>query len=279
MKLSYKSREMFIYGYQFPLNGAVADALCKDKSATYELLKECKIPAIPHLYFTCPEWKHYVGGSDDQQRLNDLLSEYGMLVLKPNEGTGGRDVYFVDRVETVLEAQMKIFKRNDAMAVSPFFQIEDEYRTIVLNDTVKITYKKKRPSVIGDGVKNVALLAHEKYSGLVEVAPSVDLNYVPLAGAEFILSQKHNLGLGGEAQDVDDSVLLQQIEELAIKVAKIITIRFAAVDIVILSGVPYVLEINSGVMAENYGSTSKANYDKIKKIYEEAINEDLKFMM
>jgi hypothetical protein len=49
------------------------------------------------------------------------------------------------------------------MDISPYYQIENEWRTIVLNGEIKLIYRKERPHLTGDGVHSVGELFLQKF--------------------------------------------------------------------------------------------------------------------
>ncbi|MDR0751619.1 MAG: hypothetical protein LBF12_03400 [Christensenellaceae bacterium] len=271
IRLSFNNKEMYIYGYQFPINNAVADALCCDKSATYELLSKRGISAVEHYYFTSPEWKHYTGCYDDEEKLLKLLEKHKRIVLKPNEGTAGDGVCFVDNLEELQKAREKIFKRTDSMAVCIYYSIKDEYRCIVLNNKAKIIFKKMRPAVLGDGVSDIRTLIDSSSVKVLDINKEINFEYVPMINERVEISLKHNLGLGAHADSNINKEIKVKIAELASNASAIIGIKFASIDIIDTMDGLKILEINSGVMAENYASQSDENYSNIKALYEEVI--------
>ncbi|GHU32783.1 hypothetical protein FACS1894166_06810 [Bacilli bacterium] len=65
-------------------------------------------------------------------------------MVKPNNGTGGDCVFKVSTISELNDAVKKVFARFDAMAISPFMEVEQEYRLIVLDGEIELAYLKKR---------------------------------------------------------------------------------------------------------------------------------------
>ena len=64
---------------------------------------------------------------------------------------------------------------------------------------------------------------------------------------------------------------------MAIDISEKINLKFGSIDIIkTYDDKYYVLEINSGVMIENYISLVENGYDNAKKIYTDAIKEMFK---
>ena len=256
------------WGYQLPENRAGAHLIAKDKSATYELLTKSGVPAVPHFLFITPEEFAFLGVQSNWDGIYALLEKYGKIVLKPNEGTGGESVLLAKtKGETELAAG-RIFQKYRTLAVSPYLDIQAEYRVVVSGEKVKLTFSKRRPAVVGDGKRNVFALAAEKYRN---AELTTDGAYVPKEGEEVLLTWHHNLGKGGYAERVTDNAVLEKLTPLALSAAKAMGLDLCSVDIVFSEGKYAVLEINSGVMTEFFARESEENYQTAKEIYREAI--------
>src|SRR5260370_14726422 len=90
----------------------------------------------------------------------DLLSQHPEgLVVKPNEGTSGKSVFWVSTRPRLERAVAEIFSSHLTLAVSPFVEIEDEVRVIVIDELAVVVYRKNRPYVVGDGKRSLLELA------------------------------------------------------------------------------------------------------------------------
>ena len=226
------------------------------------------IPNIKHELFMSMKKQKYTGAISIWSNLINRLNKYGKLVCKPNNGTGGDEVYLVTNQAELENATNIIFTDSDAMAISPYVEIIDEYRCVVLDGKIKLVYKKKRPSIIGDGIRTVnEIIAKSRGADMTPMSE----NIVLAEGEEHILNWKHNLGLGASAKIVP----LQECNpinfNLAKQVAHKLNIRFASIDIVLVGSEYKVLEVNSGVMLEFFSRESENNYQIAKYIYKDAI--------
>ena len=70
---------------------------------------------------------------------------------------------------------------------------------------------------------------------------------------------------------VTDAALLNRITPIALAAAKAVGVTFASVDVIKTQNGYSVLEINSGVMTENFARESEENYRTVKEIYREAV--------
>ena len=272
LKLSRRGGVMYIYGYQFPLNDAAAELICGDKAALSAVLSGWDIPSAEHLFFMSPSNLHYTGSPGNWTQLTGLLSRYGRLVCKRNSGSGGSGVYIVSDQAELERTAADIFRSSRSMSVSPFYEINNEFRVIMLNGSARLIYKKILPHVIGDGEHAVFELACKKYRrdiGRLEI--TADLVKVPAAGEKVNIGWKHNLGQGSEAVIVEDEALSKRLSELSIRAAGALKIKFASVDIIETPEKLMILEINSGIMMENFALSGEKNYHTAKKIYYDAV--------
>lgn len=267
----------YILGYQFGLNTCSVHSICCDKSAASEVMSALNIPNIEHIFFMSPTNQKYVGKNGNWLAMTELLNTYGKLVCKSNNGTGGNSVYCVSNQYELENAAFKVQRSSRAMAISPYYDIENEYRTIVLNGEIKLVYVKQRPYIIGDGIHSIANLVCKE----IENGKSVKLDemeqkdfYKILDENEiFYLGWKHNLGKGSYAVIEDSDIVIRNIQEIVYNVVEKMNIRFASIDIVKCNGEYKVLEINSGVMMEHFSQQDDNTYKIAKNIYREAILE------
>lgn len=172
----------YIYGYRFDLNSTAAGYICQDKVATYQILNNAGIPAVPHTLVSSHQVYY------DEVWKKDARS-WQRFVLKPTSGAGGRNIYLFDdsdATNTFIHRHKK-----EVWSVSPFLSIVKETRLIVLDDTVLLAFEKHSP-VIRHGIPmfNLRLGANA-----VNITPTKE--YVTLA-----LQAQKALGIRFGAVDV-----------------------------------------------------------------------------
>ncbi|MDR0985361.1 MAG: ATP-grasp domain-containing protein [Mycoplasmataceae bacterium] len=231
IQLTKNKQHRYIYGYNFDINNSASSRLCDDKSALFELLNKNHISSVPHFYFMNPNSPWFIK-SNWQLKIKQLFSKYKKIVIKPNNGTGGNDVYLTTSESQLHKYVSNIFSKHDSLAVSPYLEIKNEYRLIVLNNKVLLTYKKDRQ--------------HNEW--------------------------RHNLQLGAKPQIISDNKILNKLTPIALKVINLINISFCSIDIVEVENKYYILEVNSGVMMDKFSSISKKNYEISKVIYSKVIH-------
>ncbi len=208
------TKRHFAYGYHLGLNSAVAHRIANDKAATAEVLQMNGIPCVPHSLFLSPRLSEYIPATGSWQAMLDLLEQSPKgIVVKPNEGTSGNLVFKVLTKPALELAVSEIFSMNLNLAISPYLEIENEVRVILVDTLPVIVYGKSRPSIVGDGVHSVLELAlatmpAERLSALLPRMAgdpdSASLETVLPSGQHHALSWRHNLDSGA------DPVLLQQ---------------------------------------------------------------------
>ena len=231
-------------------------------------------PNIEHRLFASPHEQKFVGKTGCWAQLMKLLKDCGTLVIKPNDGTGGDRVFKVSSVYELETAVHTIYEKSGYLAASPFYEIANEYRTIVLDGVARLIYVKRRPHITGDGMSTVAelLVRHLEGQSNVNDIPALSAaDRVPEKGEEILLGWKHNLGLGARAELLQEGPVKHEIEHIVADVTRCLGVRFASIDVAETSEGLKVLEINSGVMMENFAGQDAQSRETAKSIYRDAI--------
>jgi hypothetical protein len=223
LRLQTGADTRWIVGYKFDVNRSASAELAQDKVATYHALAAANVPAIPHyLVRSLPhEFVH-------EETLHEKLANQA-VVIKPLEGTGGRQVEHFPSSETALAA----IRASDepAWAVSPYYDLKAEYRLITLDSAVLLAYEKTNPYYRGS---------------------------LPL----------FNLGYGAKAVNLQPSELLQQLTDMAVQSMQLLSLRVASVDIARLQdGSLAVMEVNDGIMMEHYARQSTEYKKRAEDVY------------
>ncbi len=271
-----------IYGYAFDLNPAAVAMTCDDKVATSQLLSAAGVAAVPHELVIAPEFGRWVGQSSVGRRTDELTGAFGWpLVVKPNDGTGGADVYRAADRGAAEVALSSILTRHRGAALGPWREVTAEHRVLVVDGNTPLIYRKDRPSVRGDGASAVIeLVANAVVAGAVESdivrdwmdthEPSL-LRRVPANGEVVHLGLRHNLGAGSVPVLVDDGPLFDELSRLALLATAELGAVFCSVDVVDSEAGREVLEVNSGVMLERLAAESPDWWSRAEAVYEAAL--------
>jgi len=274
-----EGKTRFTFGYDVGLNSAMAHRIANDKSATAEVLAMSGVACIPHALFLNPRLNLHIPPQGSWEQMLGLLEQSAKgVVVKPNEGTSGRDVILATTRPALELAANRIFSSYPGLAVSPYVEIEDEIRVILIDDVAAVVYRKARPAVTGDGTHSLLELAlaatpPERRSavlpGLFADVDRAELDAVLPPGQQRVLNWRHNLDSGATPVVLDEGDIRQACVQLAIRAARAIGIRFASVDVVRVDGGWQVLEINSGVMME---ALSKLHPELVYATYSAALD-------
>lgn len=143
-----------MYGVDPGLNDCTSFQLAKHKSAAYAVLASSGVPAVPHHFVANPAYRR--NGDGGIGTALKWLKHYGNpLVVKPDDGSKGRQVSRVQDADELRLALDQLFARFQHAAVSPFRQAEREYRVVVLDGMPKLMFSKLRAD--GEWRHNLAL--------------------------------------------------------------------------------------------------------------------------
>ncbi|MBQ2350540.1 MAG: hypothetical protein II393_04710 [Cytophagales bacterium] len=260
-------RKVKIFGYSFDINDSVACSICRDKAICSEVLKNNSISSVYHKAF----FRH-----DCFTELSDYCHDIGYpVVVKQNDGGTGNNILYTGDYGSLKTNVDKIFSQYNILSISRYEEIEDEYRFLMINNNLELCYKKIRQHVVGDGFSTVKDLLVA-----TNITPTVDLDscYIPSVNEVVITNWQHNLSKGAVPEVVED--IDEDMLSLAIKTTQALDLKAGCVDIIVTrQKQKKVLEVNSGIMMDNFSQCRKTDYDYYniaKKIYKKILLESLK---
>lgn len=267
----------FLAGYKSALNDHALGMVLDDKYALYDVLKEKNIPVTEYNIVYGERVKEdYAQGCNSFDYVKDYFySHNNDIVLKPNDGTCGRDVYRVRDINELEELYNRLTRKYFSINMGPFYHIKNEYRFIVLDGKVRIAYKKNKPVVYGDGKSTIRdLLVKFNSRFFTDKLDDPIYDKVLNVGEEYEYNWKFNLSQGAIASEITDNELYSRLEQIALNAANKVGLRFGSVDIIVTEdGKALILEMNSGVMLENYIEQFSNGYNNAKELYKEVISE------
>lgn len=283
IKLTKDNKIRYINGYKFGLNSHSLGLILDDKYATYELLNSLGISVCKHhILFRPNNHNSYAKNYNSFDYCYDLFLKYNKnVILKVNNGTCGDGVYHITTKKELKKIYNHLLKYNFSISLCPYYDIKNEYRVILLNNEIKIMYGKINPVVIGNGKDKLIDLLKDfniNYFGYkTNLKKNINYNKVLKKDEKFIYDFKYNLSKGSIITEDIDKETKSIISKMAKDVSKKINLGFGSIDIIKTNDDKYyVLEINSGVMIENYIKLTSDGFKKAKKVYEEAILEMFK---
>ena len=283
IKLTKGNKIRYINGYKFGLNSHSLGLILDDKYATYELLNSLGISVCKHhILFRPNNHNSYAKNYNSFDYCYDLFLKYNKnVILKVNNGTCGDGVYHITTKKELKKIYNHLLKYNFSISLCPYYDIKNEYRVILLNNEIKIMYGKINPVVIGNGKDKLIDLLKDfniNYFGYkTNLKKNINYNKVLKKDEKFIYDFKYNLSKGSIITEDIDKETKSIISKMAKDVSKKINLGFGSIDIIkTIDDKYYVLEINSGVMIENYIKLTSDGFKKAKKVYEEAVLEMFK---
>ena len=134
----------YIWGRDFGLNPASSAAILNDKYAIYETLTYHHIPAV-ECQIIYPEgdpnpWA--VGCNSLAFAAQYFRAHRGHIVLKPNYGSQGIGVRQITSLPELTRAYREVFARSYSASLCPFYNIQHEYRVVILDGAVRLAYMK-----------------------------------------------------------------------------------------------------------------------------------------
>ncbi len=189
-----------------PLNTAAAQALARDKIATYQLLEEARLP-IP-IWFPFFGERHLdtITNADPTMRLenvavrlqqyfpNFLVSHSPNLIVKPGRSSGGNGVTQCTTMDDVLHAAKHSLEFSYSGVVQEYIEGTD-YRVVFLNDKLLIMTHDEQEAIVVDDIipKDVRDLVSKAQQTLGLRYGSIDLRK-KIDGSFVILELNGNPG-------------------------------------------------------------------------------------
>ena len=265
MILEKDNKTRYIAGYKFGLNNHALGLVCDDKYALYDVLCQLNLPVAEY---------YIVFHNYDKNKIKEYAKKYNNhIVVKVNEGTCGNDMYQVHTEKELFERIDELLIKSYSISLSPFYEIKNEYRSIIFNNQIELFYGKKRPIVVGNGINTIyELLCDFNPHYFKKIKDHTNLDQILEKGQVYEYGWQHNLSKGAIPFDPEENEIKEKVQALALKVAKKLELKFASVDIIELqNGDIMVLEVNSGVMMENYAKIMNNGRETVKEIYRKAI--------
>ena len=176
VRLSKDGKTRHIFGSFWDINSAASDRIACDKTACSLILSQGGVPVIPHK-LVCnplrrPGWS---GENGAWARAANFFEKHNRkVVIKPNQGTMGQDVYLCETMPQLETAAHAIFQNHSDAALSPYREIENEYRVFYLNGRAMFSYGKTKGDTwqhnLNQGAKAFEVTDEKKIAALHNLA-------------------------------------------------------------------------------------------------------------
>jgi glutathione synthase/RimK-type ligase-like ATP-grasp enzyme len=265
----------YLFGYKIGLNDHALGNICDDKYATHDLLKYLNIPIIEYkIVYNKDNNNDYAKDCNTYEYVHNYFKNNNRnIVIKQNLGTCGIGVYHITKEIEIDEVLDKLFRKNFSISMCPYYEILNEYRFVIVNDEVMLKYAKYKPEVIGNGKDSIRKLLFDfNYSYFKNNLKNKEYDRILNEDEVFTYNWKYNLSGGAISKKIDDKKLDSKLTKLALKTAKKINLKIGSIDIIkTKDNKLFILEINSGIMLDNYIRMNKDGYNIAKDIYKKAI--------
>lgn len=273
MMLEKDHKVRYFVGHKCDLNGHGIGGVMDDKYAFYDTLKHKNIPVCEYqIFYREDNLFDYAKGCHTKEDLINIFNKYNRdIIIKPNLGSIGMGVYHITDEKRLLSKTKLLLKENFSISICPYYYAKNEYRVIVLDNEVKLVFKKINPKVIGDGkttLKELLVKFNPYYFTDKEIK-----HLIPKKGEEYVYDFRFNLSCGSIASTNIDESIKEKVTKLALDVSKKTNMTFASIDIFeTIDNKFLVLEANSGVTINKAINFIPNGYEIAKSIYKEAIN-------
>ncbi len=282
--LQHEGRIAYLFGYDFGLNNAASRIICKDKSATSDLLGFHGVPRVEHRLFHGPQLTGYVPMDGNWGAMLEWFEVCGRdVVCKPNEGSGGKGVVRASTPAALEAAVLRIFSHSRSLCICPYLEIGLEYRAVMLDGEVELIYAKRRPALHADGGRTVRAMLFEHLveapepqqviKSMAEMPDgSYDFDRVPPQGEEIRLNWRHNLAQGSVPELLAPSdARYEGIRDLATRAFRALDVTVASVDVVETPRGLQILEVNCGIMMERFARLHPAGAEMAERFYDKIV--------
>jgi len=240
-EFSVGSKHWFVINTVNPLVPTPSTTICKRKNLTHLVLKEHGVKVPEQEILSC------------EIDAIKFFNNYRDIVIKPTQQLGGKGVSILPQnEEQVLKAYKNAFDSSHAPSdnqkvIGEQFIHGENYRFLVLGDTVIGIVRRKAAHVIGDGEHTIRELINltniERKANVMlpiiidnEVIlklqrENMNLDYTPNKGEEVILRYNCNLTTGGTTEECAKEAH-DYYKQLAVKAVKAIGSEFGGVDII-----------------------------------------------
>lgn len=231
----------------WPLNGATAFGISRDKAHTNTVLARAGLPVIPgRLFFLkARNSKLRAPGREIDDALAAFRAMAKPVFCKPNQGSHGDHAEAVSDETGFRDYLARVRERYDDVLLQPVID-GDEYRVFCLDGEAVYATRKEDFAIAGDGHSDLRALLHAHNAGFAGTGVSgigehaalealkqrhgLSPEHVPAAGEKLVLPGRRNLGAGGDVAWFTTDVPAP-LAGLALKAAAALDLRVSGIDI------------------------------------------------
>jgi glutathione synthase/RimK-type ligase-like ATP-grasp enzyme len=234
----------------YPLNGAAAVQVARDKAHAAAVLANAGLPVIEgRLFFTTDRRiRLRAPGREVADALGWIETANGPVFCKPNTGSGGDFAEIVEGPAAFRDYVERVAPHHEAVLMQPVIA-GDEYRVFVLDGEAVFATAKAELTLTGDGVAPLSALLERHNTALagtgVSATPAgvlINPAAVPAPGERVIVGGRRNLAAGGGAQILEP--VPATLADLSIQACAQIGLRIGGVDLFDTPAGLLIIEVN-----------------------------------
>jgi len=253
----------------YDINTAGAALVARDKALTKFFLSRLGYPVLPGRTLVT-----------DPSAARAFAIELGYpLMVKANAEAGGEGIERADTSEELDAAVARAFAFGNVVLLEPYVAGLRDYRLLVLDGELLVAYERRPFAVEGDGRSTIRELvdaavrrAEAQRTGRPVVAEINRVRLgrawsdVPYEGESLRLLDVANLSRGGSAVEMVPS---SQLEQLAIRAARDMNLRFCGVDVLTdHRDALWILELNASPTIHQFATLCRLSEERLAAIFE-----------
>ncbi len=288
----------YVNRFDFRVNFVGPYYVAKNKYVTDQFLKESGYPIIPSEIFYSENY--CVQNNLFNKGISNALAyakelEYPVIV-KPNNGFFGNNVFKVNSESELIQAMNTIFEgNNNRLLVQKYFKAND-YRVVIYRGKFKFAYQRTPLTMTGNGIDSISSFIENVENNAAETGRSVSidknsvllvvtrlgytLESIPADGEIVQLLDNANLSTGGLAIDVTNTIhpgFISIIEN----VCQTLNLNLSGVDLLIKGDISEdpslnewaILEVNGSPGFEGFISLGQEQEKRVMDMFREIVQD------
>lgn len=293
-------KKRYFYSSKFDINGAGSTRIADDKDYAKFFLDKNNYKVAKGKSFCSPTWAKAIGSKDTVDTAYTYAEKHlkfpnKPIIMKPNGQSHGKGVFKVHSKKEFYKAFTFISGIDNLILVEECL-MGNEYRIVVLDNTIVATYERKPFFVVGDGTSTIEQLIHIALTKYKQIGRYIqhltedtrlkarldhigkDISSIPKKDEVVTLLDNANLSSGGVAFDVSREVH-PSIKKLAINITKDMGLRLCGVDIMLSKEIGeslemqkyWIIEINASPGLSHYMTLGKEQQNVVVKLYKNVL--------
>ena len=287
-------RKFYFRGASLDLNTLGAMEIARDKGYASHFMKALGYPVPEGQAFYPDKFCQILHSDLNRQAAIEYARTLGFpVIVKPNSRSQGEGVQKVHNEEE-LDSALGVVFNLDKVALVQKPVTGDDYRILVLDDTVMAAYKRSPLSILGDGRSTIVDLIVEKQKSFIKAGrdtkikldddrliirlrrAGLNLSMIPALGQKLSLLDNANLSTGGDAEDVT-SILNEGFASIATRLTADMGLRFCGVDIMTPDPIDVpptnytVIEINATPGVDYYAQGGTKQQQIVEGLFEKIL--------